>query len=76
MNYIKIYLEPTVRGSLDMPEMMTILGPRQSGKTRLMRPTFGTLENALFISFECRKIPKLFVEYEKTFAGHYVKNNL
>ena len=43
MNYIKRDLEQTVRENLDMPEMIAILGPRQSGKTTLMRPIFGTL---------------------------------
>ena len=75
MNYIKRDLEQTVRENLDMPEMIAILGPRQSGKTTLMRQIFGTLEGALFISFEDRKILELFVEDEKTFAELYVKNN-
>ncbi|MBA1342826.1 MAG: hypothetical protein C5S52_04430 [ANME-2 cluster archaeon] len=75
MNYIKRDLEQTVRENLDMPEMIAILGPRQSGKTTLMQEIFGTLENALFISFEDRKILELFVEDEKTFAEIYVKNN-
>ncbi|MEA1870098.1 MAG: ATP-binding protein [Euryarchaeota archaeon] len=75
MNYIKRDLEQTVRENLEMPEMIAILGPRQSGKTTLMRQIFETLENALFISFEDRKILELFVEDEKTFAEIYVKNN-
>ena len=75
MNYIKRDLEQTVRENLDMPEMIAILGPRQSGKTTLMQEIFGTLEDALFISFEDRKILELFVEDEKTFAELYVKNN-
>jgi hypothetical protein len=75
MNYIKRDLEQTVRENLDMPEMIAILGPRQSGKTTLMQEIFGTLENALFVSFEDRKILELFVEDEKTFAELYVKNN-
>ncbi len=75
MDYIKRDLEQTVREHLDMPEMIAILGPRQSGKTTLMQQIFGTLENALFISFEDRKLLELFVEDEKTFAELYVKNN-
>ncbi|MEA1865192.1 MAG: ATP-binding protein [Euryarchaeota archaeon] len=75
MDYIKRDLEQTVLEHLDMPEMIAILGPRQSGKTTLMQQIFGTLENALFISFEDRKLLELFVEDEKTFAELYVKNN-
>ena len=75
MDYIKRDLEQTVQEHLDMPEMIAILGPRQSGKTTLMQQIFGTLENALFISFEDRKLLELFVEDEKTFAELYVKNN-
>jgi len=75
MDYIKRDLEQRVLEHLDKPEVIAILGPRQSGKTTLMRRIFETLENALFISFEDRKLLELFVEDEKTFAELHVKNN-
>ncbi|MDP2766631.1 MAG: AAA family ATPase, partial [Candidatus Methanoperedens sp.] len=46
-----------------------------SGKTTLMEHIFQTLENALFLSFEDRKLLELFVEDGKTFAELYAKNN-
>lgn len=75
MNYIKRDLEQTITQHLTTPEIIAILGPRQSGKTTLMRHIFETLENALFLSFEDRKLLELFVEDEKTFAELYAKNN-
>jgi len=74
MPYIKRDLEKTITENLTTPEIIAILGPRQSGKTTLMRHIFGTLDNALYLSFEDRKLLELFVEDEKTFAELYVKN--
>ena len=68
MPYIKRDLEKTITENLTTPEIIAILGPRQSGKTTLMRHIFGTLDNALYLSFEDRKLLELFVEDEKTFA--------
>jgi predicted AAA+ superfamily ATPase len=73
--YIKRELERLVFDYLDKPEIIAILGPRQSGKTTLMKHIFETLNSAEFISFEDRKTLELFVEDEKSFAELYVKNN-
>jgi predicted AAA+ superfamily ATPase len=75
MPYIKRNLEKIIIKNLTTPEIIAILGPRQSGKTTLVRHVFETLENALFLSFEDRKTLELFVEDEKTFAELYIKNN-
>jgi len=75
VTYIKRDLQQVIRNNLTRPEIIAIIGPRQSGKTTLMRYIFNTLENAEFISFEDRKILELFIEDEKTFADLYVKNN-
>lgn len=75
MIYIKRDLERLVFDYLDKPEIIAILGPRQSGKTTLMKHIFETLDSAEFISFEDRKTLELFVEDEKSFAELYVKNN-
>ena len=54
MNYIKRDLEQTVRENLDMPEMIAILGPRQSGKTTLMRQIFAAnIANLSLAYTEC-----------------------
>ncbi|CAG0993403.1 hypothetical protein METP3_02792 [Methanosarcinales archaeon] len=44
MLYIKRDLEQTILQHLPMPEIIAILGPRQSGKTTLLRHIFDTLE--------------------------------
>lgn len=75
MIYIKRDLERLVFDYLDKPEIIAILGPRQSGKTTLMKHIFETLDSVEFISFEDRKTLELFVEDEKSFAELYVKNN-
>jgi len=75
MLYIKRDPEQTILQHLPMPEIIAILGPRQSGKTTLLRHIFDTLEKAVFLSFEDRKTLELFVEDEKTFAQLYAKNN-
>ena len=75
MVYIKRDLEETIKQYLTTPEIIAILGPRQSGKTTLMKHIFQTLKNAVFLSFEDRKLLELFVEDEKTFAELYAKNN-
>lgn len=75
MLYINRDLEQIIIKNLATPEIIAILGPRQSGKTTLVRHIFETLENALFLSFEDRKTLELFVEDEKTFAELYARNN-
>ena len=75
MPYIIRDLEQIILKNLTTPEIIAILGPRQSGKTTLVRHIFESLENALFLSFEDRKILELFVEDEKTFAKLYARNN-
>ena len=75
MVYITRNLESLVKENLDKPEIIAILGPRQSGKTTLLKHIFQTLENAVFISFDDRMALEMFVEDEQTFAELYVKNN-
>ncbi len=73
MVYIKRDLEKKVIENLDRPEIIAVLGPRQSGKTTLLRHIFDSLENAVFLSFEDRETLELFVEDEKAFADLYAK---
>jgi len=75
MSYIKRDMEQTIMQYISMPEIIAILGPRQSGKTTLMKHIFDTLEKGVFLSFEDRKTLELFVEDEKTFAELYARNN-
>lgn len=77
-NPAKIYiyrdLERYILKYLDTPEILGIVGPRQSGKTTLIKNIYSRLNNASFISFEDIDILQLFSEDIKTFAKLYLKN--
>ncbi len=73
MDYIERDLEKTVKNYLGRPEIIAVLGPRQSGKTTLMKRVFGKLDDAVFISFEDREALEIFMEDEKSFAELYAK---
>ncbi len=50
--YIKRKLETTILSYLEDPEILAIVGPRQSGKTTLLKKIHGGLSDAVFISFD------------------------
>lgn len=50
--YIERKLEKKIQNYMNTPEIIAIVGPRQSGKTTLMQKIFSNLDNAKFISFE------------------------
>ncbi len=54
-------------------EIMAVVGPRQCGKTTLIRHIFDKLDNALFIDFEDREILEMFTQDIKSFVEIYVK---
>lgn len=74
MTYIARDLEEKIVRNLKNPEIIAVLGPRQAGKTTLLKHIFETLKNAEFLSFEDRELLELFMEDEKSFAELYVKN--
>jgi len=60
--YIKRKLENTILRYLNTPEIIAIVGPRQSGKTTILERVFETLKNeAIFLTFENKKVLDLFV---------------
>ena len=73
-----MFIERTLIGKinrfLDTREIIAIVGPRQCGKTTLMRHIFSRLENALFIDFEKRENLELFENDIESFIKLYVKN--
>jgi uncharacterized protein len=71
--YIKRFLEEEIVRYLKVKEIIAILGPRQSGKTTLMKQIFQTLSKASFISFEDREILELFIGDPKGFAEIHMK---
>ena len=72
--YIKRTLEKELRRYLPKREILALVGPRQSGKTTLLKQLFDGLEKALYLDFEDREVLELFTEDIKSFIEIYVKN--
>lgn len=73
--YIKRKIEDDILKYLKMPEIIALVGPRQSGKTTVMKKIYGTLNNAVFLTFEDQQVLSLFENNIKEFADAYVKNS-
>src|SRR3989338_11507780 len=71
--YIERFLESKLRACLGMPEILAIIGPRQSWKTTLVRHLISDLENVNSIDFEDRETLELFNEDIKSFSELHVK---
>ncbi|MFA6172027.1 MAG: ATP-binding protein [Patescibacteria group bacterium] len=72
--YIKRKIESKILKYLNSPEIIAILGPRQSGKTTVLRRIFESLNSASFISFEDREALGMFEKDIENFISAYVKN--
>ncbi len=72
--YIKREIEDVIRGYISSPEIIAIIGPRQCGKTTLLKEIFKTLKGAVYIDFEDRDILKTFNDDVKSFYNLYVKD--
>ncbi|PIU75136.1 MAG: hypothetical protein COS76_02345 [Candidatus Portnoybacteria bacterium CG06_land_8_20_14_3_00_39_12] len=74
--YIKRKLEDTILRYLNTPEIIAIVGPRQSGKTTILERVFETLKNeAIFLTFENKKVLDLFVYHIDEFIELYIKSH-
>ena len=77
-NPAKIYiyrdLEEKLNKYLSSPEILAIVGLRQSGKTTLISNIHSKLQDSNYISFEDVDILRLFCDDIKTFANLYLKN--
>ncbi len=71
--YIKRDLEDKIRHYLESPEIIIVLGPRQSGKSTLLQNILKDLSNANFLDFEDVDILSQFESDVKTFASLYVE---
>ena len=71
--YIPRFLEEKIKKYLPKKEFIAVVGPRQSGKTTMLRNIFKYLKNALFIDFEDREKLALFDNDLKSFVELYVK---
>ncbi len=71
--YIHRFLEDKIRKYLDKSEIIAVVGPRQSGKTTMLKNIFKDLKNAVFLDFEDRETLELFSEDIKSFIELYIK---
>ena len=71
--YIERKLEKKLKGYLNVPEILAIIGPRQCGKTTLIKKVCGELQDALYLSFEDRQLLELFETDLKAFEKLYIK---
>lgn len=71
--YIKRKLEGIISRYLKIPEILAIVGPRQCGKTTLIREIAARMPCAQIISFEDRDTLSLFEQDIKGFARIYTK---
>src|SRR3989338_10472797 len=71
--YISRILEKTLKRYINKKEIIAVVGPRQCGKTTLLKHIFKDLKNAHFLDFEDRETLELFNEDIKSFIDLYVK---
>ncbi|MBW2040113.1 MAG: ATP-binding protein, partial [Deltaproteobacteria bacterium] len=72
--YIRRELEEKIERFLHSPEIIAIVGARQTGKTTLMGKVFeGVKDDAVFLDFEDREVLSLFQEDVKAFAKLHVE---
>ncbi len=73
--YIKRNLEGKILDFLSAPEIIAVVGARQSGKTTLINHIMGKLNGAVAVSFEDQSVLKMFEKNIDDFINIYVKGN-
>ncbi len=75
--YIKRKIEDDILGYLKRREILAIVGPRQCGKTTVLKRVFESLktEKKIFLNFEDQEVLSLFENNIKRFAQLYVASN-
>ena len=73
--YIKRKLEAKILSYLKSPEIIAVLGPRQCGKTTLLKEVSSRLENCVFISFEDQLTLQLFESDYDGFVDRFIRGN-
>lgn len=72
MKYIQREIEEKIHQYMDRPEILALVGPRQSGKTTTIRKIQETLEGSEFITFEDQKVLALFDQDIDQFKSTYI----
>jgi len=70
--YYKRNLEDTIEKYLDSPEIIAVFGPRQVGKTTLLKHFYEKTPKSVFITFEDIETKVLFEEDIKSFIALYI----
>ena len=71
--YFKRDLEDKIDKYLDSKEIIAIFGPRQVGKTTLLKEIYKRVNNAIFLTFEDIEVKLLFEEDIKSFIALYIE---
>ena len=71
--YYKRDLEVTIDRYLGTPEIIAVFGPRQVGKTTLLKRIHEKMPNSVFLTFEDIETKLLFEEDIKSFISLYVE---
>lgn len=73
--YIKRDLEDKILTLLKAPEILAVVGPRQSGKTTMINNILKDLEGAKSVSFDDQNILNMFEKNTEDFISIFVKGN-
>ena len=68
-------LKSEIKKYLHTKEIIAVLGPRQVGKTTILRELYKDLPNAKFITFDKLDVLRLFEDSIDEFIEIYVKGN-
>jgi len=71
--YYKRELEKKIEPYLKSPEIIAIFGPRQVGKTTLLKELYNHVSNPVFLTFEDIELKVLFEEDIKSFIALYIE---
>lgn len=72
-NYISRTLEKKIIKYLKTSEIIAVVGPRQCGKTTLLKHIFQKLKKSVFLTFDDKKILNLFTRSTDEFIELYIK---
>jgi uncharacterized protein len=72
--YIKRKIESTILKYLDSPEIIAVVGPRQCGKSTMLRNILDKLENVSMVNFEDRTALNMFNKNIDDFIALYVRD--